>query len=92
MGYYIQGPALGKVFHLVNKYNANMVHVDDAEGALEDDKLAVICVVNNGAFEAAGYCFDHNEFLAFTDPKDDRPKTWLTMDKDKAEELSGYKR
>lgn len=37
----------------------------------------LICVVDNGIFEAAGYCFSENEFRAFA-REDGRFKTWLT--------------
>lgn len=37
----------------------------------------VVCVVENGMFDAAGYMFNANELKAFTYPGDNRPKTWL---------------
>lgn len=40
----------------------------------------LICVVDNGAFEAAGYAFDKREFECFAEP-DPRPKVWLTWDR-----------
>jgi len=55
------------------------------------EKMALICVVNNGPFEAAGYCFDEREFECFTHP-DPRPRTWLLMDLEKARKISGYAR
>lgn len=39
----------------------------------------LVCVVSNGPFEAAGYCFSEAEYAAFTEPTDDRPKTWLRV-------------
>ena len=42
-------------------------------------------MVQNGLFDAAGICYDENEFKAFTaDPSDTRPKDLLTLDKDTA--------
>lgn len=41
----------------------------------------LVCVVNNGPFEAAAYCNSANEFAAFNDAGDYRPKIWLTWDK-----------
>jgi hypothetical protein len=52
---------------------------------------ALICVVDNGIFEAAGFCYDEREFAAFTDPGDTRPKEWLLMDRGTAEICSGYR-
>ena len=36
----------------------------------------MVCVVNNYAFAAAGYCYDEREYQDFRHP-DGRPKTWL---------------
>jgi len=41
----------------------------------------LICVLENGFFDAAGICYDQKEFNDFNDPKDTRPKTWLHMDR-----------
>jgi len=54
--------------------------------------IGLICVVDNGLFEAAAFCFDEQEFKEFIDPKDPRPKTWVVMDRDKAEILSKYRK
>ena len=44
--------------------------------------------MNNGYFEAAGYCYNQSEFEAFTEHGDMRSKTWLIMDKEKDKELT----
>lgn len=42
----------------------------------------LICVVNNGMFEAATYAYNEREFLYFADvTKDIRPRVWLTWDR-----------
>lgn len=38
----------------------------------------LVCVVDNGIFEAAGYAFDQREFKDFSYP-DGRPKRWLIV-------------
>lgn len=43
-------------------------------------KENLVCVVDNGYFEAAAYCFDKNEFKNFTQPEDFRPKRWLILE------------
>jgi hypothetical protein len=45
------------------------------------DKV-LVCVVENGLFEAAGVTYNERELRAFTDPSDDRPKTWLIVPKE----------
>jgi hypothetical protein len=37
----------------------------------------MVCVINNGAFGAAGYCFDEQEYKNFNHPTDNRTKVWL---------------
>ena len=90
MGYYIQGPALGKAAFIVSEYNGKIIPCPNNFADVPEDK-ALISIVSNGPFEAAGYCFDAKEFEEFSDPSDHRPKTWLIMDKKKAMELSGKK-
>lgn len=42
----------------------------------------LVCVVDNGAFEAAGYAYSVNEMEVFK-ASDGRPKQWLLFDKAK---------
>ncbi len=37
----------------------------------------LVCVVDNGFFQAAAYCYSESEFEAFNDPHDSRPKMWF---------------
>ena len=92
MGYYIQTPGVskGKAQVICDKHGAYIV----ACPARFDDVprgTALICVVNNGPFEAAGFCCDPIEFKEFTQASDTRSKIWLYMDWDKAAKLSGLK-
>lgn len=91
MGYYIQGPQSGKAKFLQMKHDCIEIPQPKSFAEIEDD-LALICVVDNGPFEAAGYCFSPGEFEVFSESSDHRPKTWLLMNKQLAEELSGYGR
>jgi hypothetical protein len=86
MGYYIETPLpLAKALQLEELHGA-----EPYSGTFEDvpaDKVAVV-VVQNGLFDAAGICYDADEFAAFTaDPDDPRSKDVLTLDKAKALEL-----
>jgi len=40
----------------------------------------LICVINNGPFAAAGYCYDEQEFEEFNDPSDNRLKKWFILE------------
>jgi hypothetical protein len=90
MGYYVQGPAIGKAQFIVSEHDGVIISQPKEFNDVVNDK-AIICVVGNGAWEAAAYCYNEKEFEEFADPSDPRPKKWLVMDKDLAEELSGFK-
>jgi len=91
MGYYIQGPTLGKAEAIIRQYNALQMSPEEALKALKAGS-GVVCVVENGMFDAAAFCYDEEEFDAFNDPHDLRPKTWLVMNLKKAKELSEFNR
>lgn len=91
MGYYINtGENVGKAEYLIERYGAQ--EMTGSPRSLRDlpSDLGLVCVVNNGPFEAAGFVFSDRELEAFTEPTDYRFKRWLTMPLDKAKELSGY--
>lgn len=48
----------------------------------------LVCVVENGMFDAAGYIYSQRELDQFADPSDYRPKTWIIFPD--AAKLSGY--
>lgn len=89
MGYYIETPRpVDKTKQIIDLYGAELLPAPIKPSNVASDK-AVICVVCNGMFDAAGLCFNDNEFAVFNHP-DGRRKYWLLMDRDKAYELSGY--
>jgi hypothetical protein len=91
MGYYIDVdssghalPTLGKADHLIQYEDAIVLQnpTEFVDG--------MICVANNGFFEAAAFIFCEGEFDAFHDLSDTRRKTWLRLDPEKAKKLAGY--
>jgi len=88
MGWYIPGPAQGKARYIKERHGAEIIERPSSFRDISSDK-ALICVVDNGPFEAAGYAFSEREFEAFSRP-DSRQKTWMVMDYNLARELSGY--
>lgn len=87
MGYYINHDSKG---NLLNNKVADLVN-DGAQLLKRQPETLIenlVCVVGNGLFTAAGYCFDEIEFEAFTDPNDTRKKVWLIHPM--ASTLSGY--
>lgn len=86
MGFYIQTPVnMGKADWLIEREGA-MRH--DPHAAKPDNKV-IVCVVENGLFDAAGIIYDKNELKAFayTDPSDHRRRHWLLMDTERVIEL-----
>jgi hypothetical protein len=57
----------------------------DLDGVPAD--RALVCVGDMGDYEAPGYIITEAEFAAWTDAADDRAKTWLLMDRGRADEL-----
>ena len=93
MGYYIEVERpKGKAQQLADLHGATIL--PQRPEAFEDvpDTLALICVVDNGPFEAAALCYSREEFIEFadTDHGDRRPRQWLLMDKALAHQLVGY--
>ena len=91
MGYYIQTPgiALGKAAYLVEEDGAETIPMPLSFTDIPEDR-ALVCVVSNGAFEAAAYVYNEAEFYDFNLPEDRRPRIWLTMPLERAQELSDY--
>lgn len=92
MGYYFEGNgnAFGKGQLLVRDHGAESVSQEEARLAVESDDRAVICVISNDAFEAAGLVFSPNEFDAFSQPDDPRPRTWYVLDKAVAHKITNF--
>ena len=92
MGYYIEVPRnKQKALQIMALHGAKFTIIPPKSLSELAENEGLVCVVENGPFDAAGYCYDDDELEAFNDPRDHRPKTWLTMDKKLAEKLSGYK-
>jgi uncharacterized protein (DUF1330 family) len=91
MRYYIEtGSSRNKAEYLISNHGAQRISEGRANELIGDDKKAVICVIDNGSFEAAAYIYNENEFIDFSDSRDMRLRKWLVMDKALAERLSGY--
>ena len=92
MGYYIEVPNhKNKSAQIETLYGATLTKMPTCLSDLPDDK-ALVVVVGNPQFDAITYCYSDDELYAFNDPRDIRAKAWYLMDKEKAQELSGYTR
>lgn len=90
MGYYINpGVVWGKAEAICQQYGGQEI-ADPPEFLSEvPEGKALICVVSNGFFDVAAFCYNERELQEFTWSQDTRPKTWLHIDWSKAVELTG---
>ena len=89
MGYYIQVPNNHNKAQQIEELHGGMILPKIPDYANIPESKALICIIDNGTFEAAGFAYDEKEFNVFASP-DSRPRTWLIMDRKKACKLTGY--
>lgn len=87
MGYYISKDSKGNPLPATGKVEALLK--DGAKVVEPVFQENLVCVVENGHFDAAGYAFDKREFKAFSHDGDPRKRTWLVYEH--AAELSDYR-
>ncbi len=91
MGYYIEVPKdKNKAQQIVQLYGGRIALSPPSFEDITPDE-AIICVVDNGSFEAAGFAYNQDELFVFSD-MDGRQKTWVIMNHQKACELTGYEK
>lgn len=89
MGYYIQTKRnLNKAQQLVDDFDGEIIERPKSFQDIPEDK-ALVVVVENGLFDAAGYAFDEEEFECFSNP-DGRRKKYVLMDKQQVNEMTGF--
>jgi len=88
MGYYINENSKGEPIGPQSKTKALIA---DGARIVSGDKFEenLICVVQNGFFDAAGYAYSEAEWKVMSE-SDGRRKIWLVHPM--AKELSGYKK
>jgi len=94
MGYYIQVAGHhGKAQAIATLFEGEILpSCPESYDEIPEGK-ALIVVVDNGAFEAAGFAYDAEEFEAFCkNPNDHRPMQYVLIDRNNAEEASGFKK
>lgn len=95
MGRYIEVPQhKGKVMQILNIYGGRTVpFISMSQGMITfesiPDDMALICVVDNGLFEAAAWAYSKQEFEEFSRP-DGRPKEWLLISRGAAIKATGF--
>ena len=91
MGFYIETDEITrKALFLVDRHGGEIIPQPQNFAEIPLGK-ALIVVIHNPGFEAAGFAFNEREFLAFTFPGDFRPKNFVLLDYAVAETLTGYK-
>jgi len=90
MGFQIPGPTKGKVQYFVDVYQAVVLARPPRNFNDIPDHQAIICVIDTIQYEVASYAFSQQEFSLLDDHSDFRKRTWLLMDKTKANQVSGF--
>lgn len=89
MGYYLETPARNdKTGQLRELHGAQDVDPDSLAWPPPEGK-ALVCVVQNGLFDAAAVCYDEAEYRVFNDPTDPRRTDWLLLDADWVRDMTG---
>ena len=94
MGYYIQGPTFGKANHIVKTLGGELLSQAPKKFSDIPANKALVVVVDNGAFEAAGLCYNESEFNAFVlypDSGRQRPRQFVLMDRKTAFQAAGLR-
>jgi hypothetical protein len=90
MGYYIQTRSnKGKADIIIAEMGGVEIPQPKSFEEIPADK-ALIVVLDNGLFEAAGLAYDPTEFRAFTMLDDYRPKRFVLLNRDVAYKAAGY--
>jgi len=93
MGYYVQteGYTRDKAQRIAEAHDGVVLTVPPPGFSDVPAGKALICVVANGLFEAAAFCYSEREFIELTqDEHDWRRHTYVLIDWHKACELTGY--
>lgn len=77
MGIYINPPKETKESYLERKGE-----LTETPQSLPGEGRVAVCLVNNGAFTAAGIAFNERELRAFQEPGDYRPRSWYLVPAD----------
>jgi hypothetical protein len=90
MGKYVNVNLNGNPLHARGKAS-NLVQsgaerIEEPESLAQHPGKAVLCVVENGMFDAAAWAYSQGELEEFKRP-DGRFKTWLTVDESVIESL-----
>ena len=89
MGYYIETPWPKNKANLICEAVKDAVIIDEPKKFSDiPSEYGLICVVDNGPFEAAAFCYNEREFEEFTRQDDPRPRKWVMMDRVVAEKLA----
>jgi len=90
MGKYVNVNLKGNPLHARGKatelVQSGAERIEEPELFNQHEGKAILCVVENGPFDAVAFAYSQGELEEFKRP-DGRPKTWLTVDESVIESL-----
>lgn len=90
MGFYIEvAEAKQKAMQLKRDHNAQVILRPTLLNEIPKGKT-LICVMENGLFDAAGIIYSQEELEAFSEASTGRPRTWLLMDTEEVVKLKPH--
>ena len=79
MGYYMEvGAHKRKAEHLVTEFGARVLTSPVPNFDKVPEGWVLVCIVDNGLFEAAAICYNQEEIAEFR-RSDGRPRTWVLV-------------
>ncbi len=81
MGFYIDPENCGKEEFLAQ--HGVRIEQISAKATLATGESMPVCLVDNGFFKAAGIGFSDHEIEHFSDERDQRPKQWFAVPREK---------
>lgn len=78
MGFYITRDLKGELLPARGKADVLVLDPEIKEITGREFHPRMVCVVDNGDFDAAGFCYSKQEFQRFSRP-DGRPRRWFQL-------------
>lgn len=87
MGIYVNPSDMLKELWMLKNGEEVLPHELPDKAPVGDADSRLVCLVNNGGFNAAAVAFSQDEYMVFRDPSDRRFKVWFSVPREKLLEV-----